>query len=736
MENRGLSGQKIIEELARMAGVSPLSSDPEKARQAAEENRRMEIIEKWWQMLRDALWGPKGGSVLEYLRQRGYSDDLIKKMDVAVHPGRPKNPPPCGLRLPPAEYELLIPARSKNGRIIGFAGRRIDCGEPRYMYSAGLQKSALLWGQHRLCRSADRMIVVEGVMDAESLAAAGIEGVVALGGAQASEEQVKLLTYYSSRIVLALDDDDAGRAGTEKIIKMIYEIARQRLGEEKLVKVYVATDFQGAKDPDELLRRDGPDAVQEAIKKAVSGHKWLVRRMLPASLSGSADQERDAALDRVLDFAKRVHDVDPVASKEVVDEAARVLGLDAAAMSEAVERAAKRRKDRLFNQKLEKIWQAAVAKIKEVSETGEYEYIPQIVSNAQKEIAELCGRNMFIAAADVAALEESLINFPSGLLFPWGVLNTLSRVDRGGLTVVGAATSVGKSTFLYNLMLHWLREEDPDGALILWTGEVVPPLVYARLISIQAGVSMGDVMKQHREQLYTSVVLDAKRELSQLFRDRVYIFDGPVDADVLGSFVKRISEERKITAVLVDYLQQLAPPEKPDGGRYGTREQEVTAVAKLLHELAVEMNIAVVAAAQINRNNYRYAQRPRLTDLRESGAIEQYATAVFGLWNSSMAMAKQGKNESNNEDALPGAPPDAPSDGWYWTPGDEASPEADAAQALAEANGAALLEVNILKNRWRGHVGKTVPLALDGASGRISDLSDFSDVYDLNKYNF
>jgi len=201
---------------------------------------------------------------------------------------------------------------------------------------------------------------------------------------------------------------------------------------------------------------------------------------------------------------------------------------------------------------------------------------------------------------------------------------------------------------------------------------------------------------------------------SDLFADRVFLLDGPLDADGLAAKVRAVARRRDVVAVMVDYLQMLAPPEKADGGKYANREQEVTATAKALHELAVELGAAVVAAAQISRNNYQYALRPRLTDLRESGAIEQYATMVLGLWNSSMIRGAQA--------AAAGKVPAAPPDGWYWTPQDEDSQETVQAMAMAATHGRTLLEVSILKSRWRGHVGKSVPLMFDGLSGRIDDL--------------
>lgn len=100
-------------------------------------------------------------------------------------------------------------------------------------------------------------------------------------------------------------------------------------------------------------------------------------------------------------------------------------------------------------------------------------------------------------------------------------------------------------------MLAWLQG-DPDGVCVLWSGEVAAPLIYGRLVSILAGAGMGEVLRQHRECLYAPEVLQAKRELAQLFGDRVYLLDGPLDADGLAAKVRAVARRREVVAVFVD----------------------------------------------------------------------------------------------------------------------------------------------------------------------------------------
>lgn len=696
LEAKGFSGRQVIVELARMAGVPPLASsseDPERVRQEAEKNSR---IEEWWHARRLSVWQAEGEDVLDYLRGRGYTDDLIQKMDVGVHPGSGAVVP-GDLCLPPPDYRLVIPIRSRGGCIVGFAGRRLDDGEPKYQYSKGLAKSSLLLGQHRI-RKNDEVIVVEGVMDVESLAAAGIPYVVSLGGAQASGSQLDLLAAYR-RVILALDADDAGKAGTEKLVREL---------STKGIKTYVV-ELRGAKDPDELLRRDGAAVVREAIRRAAAGHRWLVRRSAPGP--GAGDLERDDALYKILVYAERLTFVDPVAARETLNEVAAVFGLTEASLAQAVEQITEKRQAEYRRRR----WEEALEEANKAASEGKIDEIPSILREAQADVAAATEPPP-PEPVDFAALEGFLAAFPPGLESPWEALNNLVRVDSGGMTVVGAGTSHGKSTFIYNLLLHWLQTY-PNGAIVLWSGEIAAPIVWSKLLGILGGAGVIDVMRHYKEGLYIPGVGQARSELVRAAEGRLFIFDDPVCTEILSKRVKKISEKQRVLAVMVDYLQMVEPPGKVSGSiRYGTREQEVTAVAKALHDLAVELNTAVVAAAQISRNNFQYSQRPRLTDLRESGGIEHYAQMVLGLWNSTMVVGAK----IVACDAVPAAP----KDGWYWTPTDIESETEDskAAIAMAASHGLTLLEVNILKSRLRGNVGKSVPLALHGLSGRISDL--------------
>ncbi|AEG15201.1 DnaB domain protein helicase domain protein [Desulfofundulus kuznetsovii DSM 6115] len=680
-EMKGLNGQQVIQELARLAGVPPLAGgDPEKAAKARAE---AEAVEAWWQVARASIWRPEGADVLKYLRGRGYTDDQIRAMDVAA---RPSGPSPGGLKLPPPGYRLLIPARARGGRIVGFAGRRLDGSEPKYQYSPGFSRNGFLWGAYRL-RDTDIPVVVEGILDSESIPA---REVVALGGTVLSPAQAQALARHR-RVILALDADDAGRKAMEAAVLKLAAAG---------AKVYVVPDFGGYKDPDEYVRANGPKAFAELCRHAVAGHKWQADRLLPVAPPAD-DLERDSVLEKALDLAEACHRTDPVAAKEVLDMAAARLGLDPVALAQAAERLAEKKQA----QEAENLVRTA---LREAAATDDWREATRKVAEAREQAAALVQDAP--KPLDPAAVEYEIAHAVEGLLYPWPELNRLCRVDPGGLTTVYAASGFGKTNFLYNLLLFYL-EKYPHGAVVIWSGEMAARRVYQRLLAILSGVDYAEIGHGFRIGAHLPEVLAAREKL-RLFSDRLYILEPLQYPDVIAleSAVAVISRRQPVTAVMVDYLQQLAPPGKMDGSvKYGTREQEVTAVARELHGLGQARNIPVVAAVQINRAG-GIQRKPQQDDARESGAIEQYSQLILGLWNAGRAGIHALRD---------GHVPVTPPDGWYWQDDDTATRQA---AAMAESYGGTLVECAVLKSRYHGHENMAVPLVYFGNTGRIVSL--------------
>jgi len=110
---------------------------------------------------------------------------------------------------------IVIPIHNEHDELIAYAGRAIDKTEPKYRLPAGFRKSHLLFNLHRAIRSGDRtLILVEGFFDTMKIHQAGHHNVAALMGSRLSSRQADLIGTYFDQVILMLDRDEAGKAGT------------------------------------------------------------------------------------------------------------------------------------------------------------------------------------------------------------------------------------------------------------------------------------------------------------------------------------------------------------------------------------------------------------------------------------------------------------------------------------------------------------------------------------------
>lgn len=191
--------------------------------------------------LRFALTGVDHGH--GYLQQRGIDRATAAEFGVGFYGGP-------GLM----SGRIVIPIRNAQGEIAAYAGRAVDGRLPKYKLPAGFRKGSELFNLHRASATGSKtVIVVEGYFDCLRVHQAGIPFVVALMGTALSASQGRVLTGRFERVVLLLDGDAAGRAGTRAISTQL----------SRKCKVAVANVPDG-EQPDQLA----PLAIQDLILRA------------------------------------------------------------------------------------------------------------------------------------------------------------------------------------------------------------------------------------------------------------------------------------------------------------------------------------------------------------------------------------------------------------------------------------------------------------------------------------
>jgi len=185
------------------------------------------------------------------------------------------------------------------------------------------------------------------------------------------------------------------------------------------------------------------------------------------------------------------------------------------------------------------------------------------------------------------------------------------------LIIIGGASSMGKTSFAVTTAFNAAKDKKP---IAIFSYEMSSIQLLQRMISLDSGV--------HSHWIRKGVLDD--RELKKINRSIGRIEKMPIIIDdcnqtslsYLLSKIKQYVITNKVELVLVDYLQLVS-------ATGGSREQEVSKVARALKNIAKEMNVAVIALSQLNRGvGMRNNSKPTMADLRESGEIEQAADIV------------------------------------------------------------------------------------------------------------
>ncbi len=197
----------------------------------------------------------------------------------------------------------------------------------------------------------------------------------------------------------------------------------------------------------------------------------------------------------------------------------------------------------------------------------------------------------------------------AGKVASWGIRALDDITDGlapGNLVLLAAQTSMGKSSLAIQVATH----NAEHGHVLYVTYEMTPADT-----GKHTWAQVTDLGLSEAAAFLDSESLAGAREAHNVLDLTVY--KHYPDAARLLHEVRSLHARKPLSLVVVDYIQKVPAPE---GRRYGTREQEVAEVSRLLKELAIRCDVAVLAAAQLNRG--AVGRRPSLADLRESGALE------------------------------------------------------------------------------------------------------------------
>jgi replicative DNA helicase len=254
-----------------------------------------------------------------------------------------------------------------------------------------------------------------------------------------------------------------------------------------------------------------------------------------------------------------------------------------------------------------KLYEVTQGNIKRSSETAQ-----SLVLQAKKRIEEIAGKE---GLSGIATGFEKLDQVTSG----W---------QPSDLIIIAARPGMGKTAFVLSMARNVAIQF--GHAVAVFSLEMASVQLITRLISSETGLSSeklrtGKLEKHEWEQLSTKV---KDLEKAPLFIDdtpSLSIFD-------LRAKCRRLASQHGIKLIIIDYLQLMTAGGNGKGG--GNREQEISTISRNLKALAKELNVPVIALSQLSRavETRGSSKRPLLSDLRESGAIEQDADIVSFIY--------------------------------------------------------------------------------------------------------
>lgn len=229
---------------------------------------------------------------------------------------------------------------------------------------------------------------------------------------------------------------------------------------------------------------------------------------------------------------------------------------------------------------------------------------------------------------DSASHREGLTGLAGGF---YDLDDMLCGFNAGELIIIAARPSMGKTAFVLNVMEHaamnrpeWL---DRDPSVLFFSLEMGRQSIVSRMLCSRARV---DAHKLRTGRVPAEDYAELARAAGELAGSKLFIDDqAGLAVSAMRSRARRLKHTVGLDMIVVDYLQLMSHPKSE------SRQQEISSISRSLKELSRELEIPVIALSQLSRAvESRDDKRPMLSDLRESGSIEQDADVVLLLYRS------------------------------------------------------------------------------------------------------
>ncbi|ART80167.1 DNA primase [Oceanisphaera avium] len=316
MEYDGLEFLDAIDELAGMHGLTVPRENSHSSQTPQQQAAAKAVRQDLYQQLTDISRFyqhhlRQSNTAIQYLKNRGLSGEVVKRFNIGYVPDEWDSVKRQFASNSETESQLIdggmlikndngrvydrfrdrimFPIHDRRGRVIGFGGRVLGDGTPKYLNSPEtpvFHKGRELYGLYEVRqaqRSPERILIVEGYMDVVALAQFGIDYAVASLGTATTPEHLQLLFRTTREVICCYDGDRAGRDAAWRAL----ENALPLLQDGRSLKFVFVPDGE---DPDSLVRKLGADDFSQLLDNAQDFGDFLFERLSQEAMSGDAGQ--------------------------------------------------------------------------------------------------------------------------------------------------------------------------------------------------------------------------------------------------------------------------------------------------------------------------------------------------------------------------------------------------------------------------------------------------------------
>ena len=286
------------------------------------------------------------------------------------------------------------------------------------------------------------------------------------------------------------------------------------------------------------------------------------------------------------------------------------------------------------------------AKLNDLDQDGK-----TIIENFEKSLFDLAEKGSFSSslvkfdeamkmtiemASNAYKSEEGIVGVPTGLT---DIDDRLGGLHKSDLIIIAGRPSMGKTALATNIAFNAARKIQDDGkksSIAFFSLEMSSEQLSTRILAEQSRIKSNDIRRGKISEDQFDKFIETSKNISEL---PLYIDETPaISIAALSNRARRIKRLHGLDMVVVDYIQLMRAANIRNDGRV----QEISEITQGLKALAKELNVPVLALSQLSRAvEQRDEKKPQLSDLRESGSIEQDADVVMFVFRESYYLERK-----------------------------------------------------------------------------------------------